>query len=369
MLMSAMAHVIGKKKSLWQQICEEYESEQPCPPGDVWTDSSSVSTEVSQYSASKHTPVFYGLMPAKVAVDDNPFREVDPLLSHPALAGYSILEKPLPSQRCGPHSSPSTSPSVLQQGSTTQYLEERVFPVLLPGLEAMLKEAEKHQCLERKRTRFNPCDFLTEWLYNQNPCRLRQGPPLDFAEIPFVRDWLKQHPRPPVPLSLRLSDAEAALLVQSFWRGYKVRAREDVQELRQWQKDLREESRDISLTVQEFWARQESRVGQEIEDQDAAQLNSSGVSILVLSPTPQSTTGQSPTVETAEALTPSAQPTLTAETAEALTPSAQSAGSSAAAALSSASPALPAHMAAFSPSLQGTNTRPRNTAAGKGATD
>ncbi|KAG5832600.1 hypothetical protein ANANG_G00292830 [Anguilla anguilla] len=380
---SVMAHVIGKKKSLWQQICEEYESEQPCPPGDVWTDRSSVSTDVSQYSASKHSPVFYGLTAAKVAVDDNPFREVDPQLSHPALVGYSILEKPLSSQRCDPHSTPSTPPSVHQQCSITQYLEERVFPVLLPGLEAMLNEALKLQCLERKRIRFNPCDFLTEWLYNQNPCRLGQGPPLDFAEIPFVQDWLSQHPRPPIPLSLRLSDSEAALLIQAHWRGYKVRAREDVQELRQWQRELREESRDISLTVQEFWARQESRVGQLIEDQDEeSQPNNSGVSIMVLSPTPLSAIVQSPTAqlstETMATLTPTAQlsvetmatltPTarLSVETMQALTPSAQS--GPAPMTLSAGSLALPEQIAAFSPSLQSANAAPRSAAVDKSAT-
>ncbi|KAG9340431.1 hypothetical protein JZ751_021544 [Albula glossodonta] len=189
-----MAHIIGTRKSLWQQICEEYESEQPSPPEDDGTDTTSVSTEISQYSPSKHTPVFYGLLTAKLEVDDNPLREVDPLLCHPALAGYSVLEKRIPSrQHSGTRS--TSNPSQLKHYTITQYVEERVFPVLLLGLEAMLKEAQRHQCLERKRTRFNPCDFLTEWLYN---------------------------PRPPIPLSLRLSDSEAAVLIQSFWRGYKV---------------------------------------------------------------------------------------------------------------------------------------------------
>ncbi len=45
----------------------EFEAEQPSPPSAVWTDSSSVSTQLSQYSASTHSPVFYGLTTAKVS--------------------------------------------------------------------------------------------------------------------------------------------------------------------------------------------------------------------------------------------------------------------------------------------------------------
>lgn len=45
----------------------EYEAELPKPPvAAARSGSSSVSTLVTQYSASKHTPVFYGLAATKV---------------------------------------------------------------------------------------------------------------------------------------------------------------------------------------------------------------------------------------------------------------------------------------------------------------
>ncbi|KAM6966932.1 IQ domain-containing protein K [Tautogolabrus adspersus] len=291
-----MAKTIGAKKSLWQQVCEEYEAEQPHPPSAVWTDSSSVSTQISQYSDSTHSPVFYGLTTAKVSVDDDPLRDFDPLLGHPALADYAVLQKPHPSSQRPPSAPETTSPLQPQTSPVLQFLERRVFPVLLPGLEALLKEAQKHSCFERKITAFNPFDFLTEWLYNHNPSRRKQIH-VNFHDIPFVKDWLRMHPRPPLPLSLQLSEDQAALLIQAFWRGYKIRARPDVQELRLWQKELRD-NRDIAKTVEQFWAKQESRVGSVMADlPESPQPGDSDVSIQVVSPTPQSTVVHTPTTQ------------------------------------------------------------------------
>ncbi|KAM6905323.1 IQ domain-containing protein K [Xenentodon cancila] len=181
-------------------------------------------------------------------------------------------------------------------GPVKCFLEKTVFPVLLAGLEALLEEAKKRGCFERKFTAFVPRDFLTEWLYNHNPRRQGQAS-VNFHEIPFVKDWLSMYPRPPIPLFLQLSEEQAALLIQAFWRGHKIRARPDVQELRQWQRKLRE-NRDIAKTVEEFWAQQERRLGVAMTDlPENPQPGNSDVSIQVVSPTPQSSVIHTPTAQ------------------------------------------------------------------------
>lgn len=70
----------------------------------------------------------------------------------------------------------------------------------------------------------------------------------------FAGLFLYFSPRPPLPLSLIWTQEEAAQVIQSHWRGFTARRNGEIQELRQWQKDWRQENENIRNKVDDFWA-------------------------------------------------------------------------------------------------------------------
>ncbi|XP_055265568.1 IQ domain-containing protein K isoform X2 [Moschus berezovskii] len=201
-------------KNLWEQICEEYEAELPPFPEGYKVKQDAVVT-VSPLEEM----VFHGF-------------NAEHLYPVPRLTVVSQAS-------CSQVKRETVDPKTC---SPKEFLEMFIFPVLLPGMASLLHQAKKEKCFERKRTKFIACDFLTEWLYN---------------------------PRPAIPLSLLLTESEAALCIQSFWRAYLVRCDPEIQELRQWQKKLREDKH-IRQRVKIFWGKQEQKVKCKMEDEDEA---------------------------------------------------------------------------------------------------
>ncbi|XP_067162237.1 IQ domain-containing protein K [Apteryx mantelli] len=248
----------GQPPGLWERVCAEYEAEQPTFP-DVY--------ESKQESVSLEAGVLQPLCLEQF---------------YAASAANTVGQRWLSICKA----TTSSEPPDPKTCSPQEYLEYYIFPVLLPGMAELLHQAEKEKCFERKRTKFIACDFLTEWLYNQNPKRKDESF-TEFFSIPFVNDWLKDHPRPPIPLSLLLSEEAASKVIQSFWRGYRVRCDPEVKELRQWQKQLRED-KNVIKSLKEFWIKQEAKVGSKLEDSEEPTPNHSR-SLLVLSAPPQNT--------------------------------------------------------------------------------
>ncbi|KAL3310491.1 hypothetical protein Ciccas_010949 [Cichlidogyrus casuarinus] len=119
----------------------------------------------------------------------------------------------------------------------SKFLHESIYPVLGPILEDMLRDAKR---LKKKRFGFNGLDHLTLSLYKNNPRQANKREVNTLGDIPWVSEYWAKHPRPVLPLSLQLTDDQAATIVQSFWRGQLVRRRPDVVELREWQKNWRQ---------------------------------------------------------------------------------------------------------------------------------
>nr|XP_012218351.1 PREDICTED: IQ domain-containing protein K-like [Linepithema humile] len=121
--------------------------------------------------------------------------------------------------------------------SVPDYLNKNIFPALLNAMEEMLREADRRNALETQKCSFNGLDYLAEILWNRNsyhPNRSRTW--LNVFNIPEFKLWLRSHPRSIYPQSWLWSKEEAVLRIQRYVRGWLVRKRADVQEMRQFWK-------------------------------------------------------------------------------------------------------------------------------------
>ena len=53
-----------------------------------------MNTNLENYDASTHNPVFYGNMYKKVDVDESPVTEFDAATAHPSCVGYAFVQRP-----------------------------------------------------------------------------------------------------------------------------------------------------------------------------------------------------------------------------------------------------------------------------------
>ncbi|CAL8100210.1 unnamed protein product [Orchesella dallaii] len=141
-----------------------------------------------------------------------------------------------------------TIPPNLSTCKSKDFLDFYVFPYVLPAIQALLTFARVNRVFQCRFCTFNALDYIVEYLYNNNPRypeRLQN--PIPIFEIPFAKAWLEKHPRKPPPKWMLMSSEEAARIIQRAIRGYMVRCRKDVQEMRQFWKDYRKDMEEERL--------------------------------------------------------------------------------------------------------------------------
>lgn len=143
--------------------------------------------------------------------------------------------------------------SRIGENSPMDYLDKEIFPTLLPCLEQMLFAAEEEEVLRVQKSRFSGLDHLAELLWNRNPLHpKRRQDHVPIFEIPFVQELLHTCPRPVYPKSWLWSREEAAVVIQGAVRGHLVRKQPEVQEMRQFWRDLAQEKLEEELAKSKY---------------------------------------------------------------------------------------------------------------------
>nr|XP_022901942.1 IQ domain-containing protein K-like isoform X1 [Onthophagus taurus] len=130
------------------------------------------------------------------------------------------------------------------------YLDKEIFIILLDILEKMFIKAKETKSMTYHKSTYNPMDFIAEQLWNLNPRHPeRKDNWTNLFDMDWVKKSLKTHPRPFFPFSWIWSKDYAALKIQAYMRGYWVRRRDDVQEVRQFWRALEEDRLQLKETT------------------------------------------------------------------------------------------------------------------------
>ena len=74
-----------------------------------------MATDFQDYDPAKHCPVFYGRLHEKISITDDLMPDADPAMSHPAVLGHALVERP--------PASPPASPPPLPPHETCEILQ------------------------------------------------------------------------------------------------------------------------------------------------------------------------------------------------------------------------------------------------------
>ena len=128
-----------------------------------------------------------------------------------------------------------------------EILHEELLPTVLPCINELLRIIKEDK--EYETERLNSINWMVEYLYRNNPRYKSQRREMELLDIPFVQKILSQRPQPPLPLHLRLTKNDAATLIQAGVRGYMARQLECVQGFR----DKLRKKQAAATVIQSAW--------------------------------------------------------------------------------------------------------------------
>ncbi|KAK9882047.1 hypothetical protein WA026_018898 [Henosepilachna vigintioctopunctata] len=130
------------------------------------------------------------------------------------------------------------------------YLDSDIISLLKDAFLSVLQETEKQNCLDRRRSSYDPIDHFAQFLWAHNtryPDRIDKYN--NIHDMEWVQKYLRQNPRSFFPFHLVWNENFAAIKIQSYMRGYWVRKQENIQEVRKFWKQLKDENKSSGTSL------------------------------------------------------------------------------------------------------------------------